>query len=1471
MDPNAPSKRARFGPHLHPFGRPPGANLQSQSSSSAAGANPPNAQIPTPAPATSMPSSSSTQHTRLVMLKNSFKGLGKVATMIPPLQPVVNLLADGMDGLSISAENTQDYEVFSANITSTIETLKGHLDHRTPVILTESISNTIEELRKQAEYIREKQGRSKGKKLMDAERDEADLMRCYRHVDALLQRLNVDVGMTVSRTSHETLEVANRSLHDARLVEIRPVKEARYDTGGKGRRNKCTPGTRVPVLKDLVNWANNEAGAKVYWMNGMAGTGKTTIACSLCHMLKSTNQLAASFFCSRQLPGCRDVSRIVPTLAYQLARRSPIFKHQLSQVLEDDPDICGVDVASQFEMLINEPLRKVDQAIREDRMIIVIDALDECSDSSGAQLVLDVLFQFAADLPVKFFVTCRPDPTLLDRVSSEKQAVPSIFHLHNIEHSVIQADIETYLTAELAPVGVSDQDIKSLAERSGKLFIYAATAVQYIRPSNARVDPRSRLQTVLGVAPKSSGKIHERLDELYTTILSAALENAALESFEAANIRLVLHTVLCAQEPMIIEALASLLGLKSAKEAQLALEPLGSVLYVSDSPLPVSTLHASFPDYMRDQDRSKRFWFDPAIHHGILSRQCFATMKHLLRFNICGLRSSFVLDKDVPDISNRVEKAIPSHLFYACRYWNEHTVQSSNVTVHASVLEDFFKNRVLFWMEAMSLKKCTELGVPILSEIYAWMKRANLSDDACALCLDAQRFSAVFSASPAYTSTPHMYVSILALWDRGGPMWMQYGTRTKGLVAEGSALNNRIQSIVPVSWRTGDRITSAAVSHDGRRVVTSSQNHELHVWGAYTGTLFVGPFIGHTGLVHSVVISRDSSRIASASDDETVRVWDAHTGHALGTPFRGHRWAVRCMAFSPDGRRLASGSEDSTIQIWDIQTGQTVASLFRGQSQSVTSIAYSPDGGHIFSSSSDNIYIWNAQTGDVIAGPLRMGCSGSLVFASSPDGSRLVSGHSTGNIRIWDTQTGQRVGNLFSPFWSGVVSVAFNPSGTHIVSGHNNGVISVWDMKTKHEDYWQDNDPRRPSQHGDFKLIATSFLNEYHIFSASSAGTINIFNTQAAKALRDAAVKQVRPPVRSVHFLPDGRRIASGCDDGTIYIWDAHTGDMLVGPFKTHSRTESFALSPNGGCIATGCLNNTICIWDLQTGRRVVGPLEGHTGHVTSVAYSPDGGCLVSGSDDCTIRVWDSQTGRALAGPFKGHFDWVHSVAFSPDGKRVVTGCQDKTVRVWDVETGQTVVGPLIGHYDYVSSVTFSPNGSHIVFGSADSTIRVWDAQTGHAVGKPFEGHTYWVSSVAYSPNGSRIVSGSSDGTVRVWDAEMGHTIAGPYKAHTQEVTSVAYSPDGSYFASGSEDGSIRIWRSQADFDDEVDPLDNWTMDEDGWIVGGDSFKLLWVPQDLRPALILPQNAAFIRPQGVLRPRFKDACIGSQWAECFSG
>ncbi|KIJ26367.1 hypothetical protein M422DRAFT_272569 [Sphaerobolus stellatus SS14] len=285
--------------------------------------------------------------------------------------------------------------------------------------------------------------------------------------------------------------------------------------------------------------------------------------------------------------------------------------------------------------------------------------------------------------------------------------------------------------------------------------------------------------------------------------------------------------------------------------------------------------------------------------------------------------------------------------------------------------------------------------------------------------------------------------------------------------------------------------------------------------------------------------------------------------------------------------------------------------------------------------------------------------------------------------------------------------------------------------------------------------------------------------------------------INSVSFSPDREKVVSGSSDQTIRIWNAHTGELVSGPFQGHTgRVSSVAFSPDGERVVSGSDDQTIRIWNARTGEHVCGPFQGHTDSVRSIAFSPDGERVVSGSSDQTIRIWNSHTGELVTGPFQGHTDWVGSVAFSPDGERVVSGSSDQTIQIWNACTGELVSGPFQGHTGWVRSVVFSPDGERVVSGSSDQTIRIWNSHTGELVSGPFQGHTGWVSSVAFSPDGESVVSGSSDQTIRIWNSHTGELVSGPFQGHTDLVRSIAFSPDGERVVSGSSDQTIRIWNS---------------------------------------------------------------------------
>jgi WD40 repeat protein len=294
-------------------------------------------------------------------------------------------------------------------------------------------------------------------------------------------------------------------------------------------------------------------------------------------------------------------------------------------------------------------------------------------------------------------------------------------------------------------------------------------------------------------------------------------------------------------------------------------------------------------------------------------------------------------------------------------------------------------------------------------------------------------------------------------------------------------------------------------------------------------------------------------------------------------------------------------------------------------------------------------------------------------------------------------------------------------------------------------------------------------------------------------------VKDIDTPatVMSVAFSPDGTRIAAGCTDGSIRVWNAATGQPIGPPLLGHEQlVTSVAFSPDGRRIVSGSKDDTVRLWDATTGQPIRQPLRGHDNTVMSVAFSPDGAKVASSGMDGTIRLWDASTGDPVGQPLRGHGGGVTRVAFSPDGTRIASGGIDQTVRLWDAATGQPIAQPLRGHDDWVMSVAFSPDGTRIASGSTDHTVRLWDVATGQPIGQPLR-HDNQVTSVAFSLDGTRIASGGADNTVRLWDAATGRALD-VLTGHRSAVETVAFSPDGRRLLSGGDDQGVRIWDASA-------------------------------------------------------------------------
>ncbi|KAF7339132.1 WD40 repeat-like protein [Mycena venus] len=1224
-----------------------------------------------------------------------------------------------------------------------------------------------------------------------------------KKIDALATEL---LDLTKSLNHEATIQTA---LIVYEIRENEWLKQLRLVDADASLRSQCLQGTREDILDDIINRLSTAPdGNNILWLYGVAGAGKSTISTTISQHFRGLGLLGAFIFFDRNKPTTRNARSVIHTIAYSVAKLNPQVQATLSKTIEGDSHLLDAPIRTQFQKLLLDPLTAAySTGDMCGPILIVLDALDECVEKDSRTALVELLVDEFRKLPSAFriFITSRPDYDLTSRL----QKVPGITSLELA--LATDKDVTLYLRHHLSDLG--DTSIQKLESLSGGLFIWAATVCRFLTNSYNREDKLAKLLASQYDPARS-------LDELYTIALreSARMNDEKFTHWDdrdfARDAKRVLGSIALAKAPLTGAAMDSLLGLKQGQSSEI-LGFLGCVIQLADDRT-ARTLHASFRDYLTDCERSgSQPWFiDQKEQSQSFALGCLRVLNTRLKFNICGLEDSHLLNSQVPDLRARIEKCLALDISYSSKYWANHLYEADIETEELTQsIRDFFSTQFLYWLEVLGLLELVSIGSEMLELVRRYAQSKN--QDLEFTLHDAQRFLNGFAPVIAQ-SVPHIYISALPLAPQQARVRENFAAkfpRTLHYVGPLDANWLRLQKLIRGHT---DSVRSVAYSPDGRRIASGSSDTTVCIWDSETGALLGQPLTGHTNLVLSVTFSPDGKRIASGSSDNTVRIWDSETGALLGQPLTGHIHKVFSVTFSPDGRWIVSGSSDDTVRIWDSETSSLLCQLAMGHTDSVQSVAFSPDGRQITSGSPNKTTcIWDSETDDLL-GPLLSGHrSLALSVAFSPDGRRIASGLSDNTVCIWDSETGTLLGQPLTGHTNSVLSVAFSPDGRRIASGSSDDTVRIWDSETgtllgqplTGHTYsvlsvaFSPNGRLLASGSSDktIRFFSVAFSPDgRRIASGSSDDTMRIWDSDTSALLSQPLIGH-KDFVLSVAFSPDGRWIASGSTDKTVHIWDSETGALLCQPLTGHTNSvQSVAFSPNGRLIASGSSDKTVCIWDTETGALFGLPLKGHTDSALSVAFSPDGRQIASGSLDKTVRIWDLETGTPFGQPLTGHTDFVQSVAFSPNGRRIASGSDDKTVRIWDLETGDLLGQPLTGHTREVFSVAFSPDGRRIASGSSDNTVRIWDSETGALLCQPLKGHTNSVQSVAFSPNGRLIASGSSDKTVCIWDTETGALLGLPLRGHTDSVYSVAFSPDGRWIASGSSDNTVRIWDSEA-------------------------------------------------------------------------
>ena len=508
--------------------------------------------------------------------------------------------------------------------------------------------------------------------------------------------------------------------------------------------------------------------------------------------------------------------------------------------------------------------------------------------------------------------------------------------------------------------------------------------------------------------------------------------------------------------------------------------------------------------------------------------------------------------------------------------------------------------------------------------------------------------------------------------------------------------------------------------------------------------------------VRDMKFSPDGSKFA-VSSGKFVEVWltpgirREFAPMVLHRKYTGLAGDVTTLDWSSDSSILMGGGKDCMARVWTVDTVKDYKPWqMLGHKKPLVGVHFE-DRDKI--NDRDQFFAGKGNTGSTLTGKLVARC-----YTVSQDGVIVTrecrkEEESGDNPDDMDSEQPSRLdslGNDAVDFFSGQAtgSASHQNSAVHQTDQAHAIVKARWGNTSRH--YLSANSTTNT-------VVSTSYSSKHSLLVVGfSTGTFGLYELPSMSNIHTLSLSH--STIGTVSISPSAEWLAFGCPKTQqLLIWEWRSETYVLKQSGHAYGMKCLAYSPDGIVVATGGEDGSVKLWNTHSGFCYVTLPKSHTAAVTAVDFA-NSTVVLSASLDGTVRAHDLHRYRN----FKTYTSDIPcqflSMAVDKSGEIVCAGSAEPfRVCVWSVQTGK-LTDVLTGHLGPISGLSFHPIRGTLASASWDGTVKVWDLYKSGENPETFE-NAADVVCLAFRPDGNQICSGNIRGLLRFWNVEDGRLV----------------------------------------------------------------------------------------------------------------